>query len=117
MREYIERENCDGITFGNARGVRNIFEHILVAQANRLAAQESVTKEDLMRLTTVDVLMAQGREIEAAGEEARLRDQAENPETPATSDEKAPETPETDRPKSPENETPETDQPDPHQPQ
>ena len=34
----IERENCDGITFGNARGVRNIFEHILVAQANRLAS-------------------------------------------------------------------------------
>ena len=113
VREYIERENCDGITFGNARGVRNIFEHILVAQANRLAAQESVTREDLMRLTTVDVLMAQGREIEAAGEEARLREQAaeatpetsDDPEPPAAPD--APEAPKApDAPRSPD--TPET---------
>ena len=80
MREYIERENCDGISFGNARGVRNIFEHILVSQANRLAALERVTREDLMRLTTVDVLMAQGREVEAAGAEAKLREE-EHPET------------------------------------
>ena len=42
VREYIERENCDGITFGNARGVRNIFEHILVSQANRLAAMHFI---------------------------------------------------------------------------
>ena len=75
VREYIERENCDGISFGNARGVRNIFEHILVSQANRLAALENVTREDLMRLTTVDVLMAQGREGEAAGAEAKLREE------------------------------------------
>ena len=79
VREYIERENCDGISFGNARGVRNIFEHILVSQANRLAALERVTREDLMRLTTVDVLMAQGREVEAAGAEAKLREE-EHPE-------------------------------------
>ena len=111
MREYIERENRDGITFGNARGVRNIFEHILVAQANRLAAQESVTKEDLMRLTTVDVLMAQGREIEAAGEEARLRGRAGTPETPEAPEEKAPETPENDPPESPETSKPDTDKP------
>ena len=79
VREYIERENCDGISFGNARGVRNIFEHILVSQANRLAALERVTREDLMRLTTVDVLIAQGREVEAAGAEAKLREE-EHPE-------------------------------------
>ena len=111
VREYIQRENCDGITFGNARGVRNIFEHILVAQANRLAAQESVTKEDLMRLTTVDVLMAQGREIEAAGEEARLRDRAGNPEAPEAPEEKALETPENDPPETPETSKPDTDKP------
>ena len=111
VREYIERENRDGITFGNARGVRNIFEHILVAQANRLAAQESVTKEDLMRLTTVDVLMAQGREIEAAGEEARLRDRAGNPEAPEAPEEKATEAPENDPPETPETSKPDTDKP------
>ena len=57
MREYIERENRDGITFGNARGVRNIFEHILVAQANRLAAMEAPTKDDLMTITKEDFLV------------------------------------------------------------
>ena len=64
-----------------------------------------------MRLTTVDVLMAQGREIEAAGEEARLRDRAGNPETPEAPDEKATETPENDPPESPETSKPDTDKP------
>ena len=54
-------ENGDPETFGNARGVRNIFEHILVAQNNRLAAMETVTKEDLMTLTQDDVLHARGK--------------------------------------------------------
>ena len=60
-RDYITEENGDPETFGNARGVRNIFEHILVAQNNRLAAMETVTKEDLMTLTQDDVLHARGK--------------------------------------------------------
>lgn len=60
VRDYITEENGDPETFGNARGVRNIFEHILVAQNNRLAAMETVTKEDLMTLTQDDVLHARG---------------------------------------------------------
>lgn len=44
--------------FGNARGVRNAFEKILSIQANRLAEMESVTKEDLMRITASDVRIA-----------------------------------------------------------
>ena len=32
VRDYIAEESADGDGFGNARGVRNIFEHILVAQ-------------------------------------------------------------------------------------
>ena len=48
VRDYIAEESADGDGFGNARGVRNIFEHILVAQNNRLAKMESVTREDLI---------------------------------------------------------------------
>ena len=44
-----------GPSFGNARGVRNLFEQILVQQAGRLAGQEAVTREDLMRITAADV--------------------------------------------------------------
>ena len=58
VRELIARENRDPVSFGNARGVRNLFERVLVCQANRLAAQESVTREDLMRLTAEDVRRA-----------------------------------------------------------
>ena len=59
--DYINEENGDPETFGNARGVRNCFEHILVAQNNRLAAMESVTKDDLMTIIPDDVLYARGK--------------------------------------------------------
>ena len=62
VRDFIKEENTDGVSFGNARGVRNIFEQILVHQANRLAGMESVTREDLMTITPRDVLMARGME-------------------------------------------------------
>ena len=58
VRAYIEAENTSGIAFGNARGVRNVFEKILVQQANRLAQMENVTKEALMLLTKEDVQAA-----------------------------------------------------------
>ena len=47
--------------FRSARGVRNLFEHILVAQNNRLAAMENVTREDLTVITADDVLRARGK--------------------------------------------------------
>lgn len=62
VRDFIREENTNSISFGNARGVRNIFEQILVNQANRLAGMEHVTKEDLMKITPTDVLMARGME-------------------------------------------------------
>ena len=62
VRDFIKEENTDGVSFGNARGVRNIFEQILVHQANRLAGMDSVTKEDLVTITPRDVLMARGME-------------------------------------------------------
>ncbi len=59
----IKEENTDPVSFGNARGVRNIFEQILVNQANRLAAMEHVTREDLMSITPADVQAARGAEV------------------------------------------------------
>lgn len=55
VREILEDESENQISFGNARGVRNVFEKILVAQANRIAGMENVTKEDLTRLTREDL--------------------------------------------------------------
>ncbi len=62
VRDFLRQENSDPESFGNARGVRNVFERVLVSQAGRLAGLENVTREDLQRLTAADVLAAQGRE-------------------------------------------------------
>ena len=64
VRAFIQEENDGGISFGNARGVRNLFEKILVQQANRLAAMETVSREDLMELTAADVETARSAERE-----------------------------------------------------
>ncbi|MCI9609621.1 MAG: AAA family ATPase [Oscillibacter sp.] len=72
VQDFLREENRDPASFGNARGVRNVFERILICQANRLAGQEHVTREDLTKLTAADVLAAQGREAvkpEAPGAE------------------------------------------------
>ena len=42
--------------FGNARDVRNIFERSVANQANRLAAMEAPTKEDLMTFLKADIV-------------------------------------------------------------
>ena len=42
--------------FGNARDVRNIFERSVANQANRLAAMEAPTKEDLMTFLKEDIV-------------------------------------------------------------
>ena len=55
VRDFLREENRDPESFGNARGVRNVFERILVCQATRLAGLETVTREDLMKLTAADV--------------------------------------------------------------
>ena len=48
---YAERDE----NFGNARDVRNIFEQGIARQADRVAALESPTKEELMALTVADL--------------------------------------------------------------
>lgn len=45
--------------FGNAREVRNLFERLISAQSDRVAALESPTREDLMGLTKGDLDAAQ----------------------------------------------------------
>ena len=62
VRDFINAENDGGVTFGNARGVRNLFERVLTQQANRLAAMETFTRDDLMTITKEDVLAARREE-------------------------------------------------------
>lgn len=61
VRDYIAEESADQESFGNGRGVRNIFENIIVAQNNRLAKQMEITREDLMVITAEDILHARGK--------------------------------------------------------
>ena len=49
---------ADAERFGNGRGVRNLFEKVLSAQANRLAAKDDVTKDELMKFRKEDVVEA-----------------------------------------------------------
>ncbi|MBP1736538.1 MAG: ATPase, central region [Oscillospiraceae bacterium] len=51
MELYEQRDE----NFGNARDVRNIFEYGISRQANRVAAMEAPTREQLMALTKVDL--------------------------------------------------------------
>lgn len=55
----LNRASEDAGRFGNGRGVRNLFEKVLSAQANRVAALSDVTKEDLVTLTAEDVEAAE----------------------------------------------------------
>lgn len=55
VEAFIREENDGGISFGNARGVRNLFEQILVQQANRLAGMETVSRDDLTKLLCEDI--------------------------------------------------------------
>lgn len=55
LQRYLANVQTAHSSFGNARGVRNLFEKILVQQANRLAAEETVTRDSLMELRLPDV--------------------------------------------------------------
>lgn len=67
---HLLEQGCrDPKGFGNARGVRNLFERAVSAQANRLAHEPQVTRETLM-LLTADDLRAGGGEAHAPSENA-----------------------------------------------
>ncbi len=55
LRDIIKLESMDVKGFGNARGVRNLFESAVTAQANRLASDPEITREDLVLLTADDI--------------------------------------------------------------
>jgi len=59
LRDLLKLGSMDVKGFGNARGVRNLFERAVSAQANRLAEATEITREELMLLTADDL-----REIE-----------------------------------------------------
>lgn len=73
-RDYIEAANTSSIAFGNARGIRNIFEKILVEQANRLSSTEEITKEQLMCITEADVLAARAADAQLAKAETERKE-------------------------------------------
>ena len=60
LEELLTLSKMDVKGFGNARGVRNLFEKTVSMQANRLAKQEAVTREELMRLSLADLRAASG---------------------------------------------------------
>jgi len=76
LREYFRMAAKEAGEFGNARGVRNVFEKILTAQANRLAEEKEITRENLMRVTKSDVRMAVYGKDELPGDK---EDSYENP--------------------------------------
>ena len=41
--------------FGNARAVRNVFEHAINHQANRLVSEAEITDEKLAEITAADI--------------------------------------------------------------
>jgi len=65
VKDYLARESAKSpVSFGNGRGVRNLFENILVQQANRLAATPDLNAEKLMALLPEDVEKAMEQEGE-----------------------------------------------------
>ncbi len=54
FEEYAPRTG----ELGNARWVRNLFEKVLISQANRLSAKEDISKEDLILITGEDFVNA-----------------------------------------------------------
>ena len=70
VRSYIEDSNTSSIAFGNARGIRNIFEKLLVEQANRLSSQVELDKDALMTITEADVIAARASDTQLAKAEA-----------------------------------------------
>lgn len=55
LLEYFCQCALTPADFGNARGVRNTFEKVISAQADRIAAMADVTRDDLCSLTDSDV--------------------------------------------------------------
>ena len=78
LEEILKEKSQDVESFGNARGVRNLFERAISAQADRLSkSKEPLTKESLMCLTEADLWAAVGEQPE---EEKSESDASEAPQ-------------------------------------
>ncbi|MBR3105743.1 MAG: AAA family ATPase [Clostridia bacterium] len=71
LRDILEEESKDVESFGNARGVRNLFERAIAAQADRLASgKEEINKDTLMCLKSEDLRAALEDKKAEAGEKS-----------------------------------------------
>jgi SpoVK/Ycf46/Vps4 family AAA+-type ATPase len=69
LRDILTEESKDVESFGNARGVRNLFERAIAAQADRLAkGEEEINKDTLMSLKSEDLRAALEDKKAEAGE-------------------------------------------------
>ncbi|MDI9520266.1 MAG: AAA family ATPase [Bacillota bacterium] len=64
LKEILKEESEDNVGFGNARGVRNLFEQAISRQANRLAKQDVLTRDELMTLIKEDLEAAEAKEAD-----------------------------------------------------
>ena len=85
LPKILEEKNKDPKSFGNGRGVRNLFEHAISNQADRLSQDmENLTKEKLMQITSEDLMNAasesDGSTLEKAALESTLKDLLANAE-------------------------------------
>ena len=89
LRQKIDIERVDVKGFGNARGVRNLFETIIARQADRLGETEGeITRDMLMQLTVADVTGVREQPEAEEAPEAEQKSEAEEAPQP----EEAPET-------------------------
>lgn len=77
LKSLLALYSLDSNGFGNARGVRNLFERAVTAQANRLAKQESISRDELMLLTSDDIRIAGGAAEVSDAEVAEMVEQSE----------------------------------------
>jgi len=81
VKGYIEAANTNSISFGNARGIRNIFERLMVSQANRLSENtEGLSQEDLMTITEADVENARSTDEKVIAAERKEKEIIESAE-------------------------------------
>lgn len=78
VRKYILAANTSSISFGNARGIRNLFEKLLVEQANRLSTIPNPTREQLTQITEADVLAARAADTQLQKAERQQRELEKN---------------------------------------
>ncbi len=79
LPKILEEKSRDAKGFGNGRGVRNLFEHAIANQADRLSTDmENLTREKLMQITAEDLISAanesDGSTLEKAALESTLKD-------------------------------------------